>query len=310
MILSEIKLNCTKQQGANPYQQILVCCDNESCHKQYSISLSSRKICFKKYFKDLCRGCQQKEQIKAGIRGKQYTNAGKASIRNMKGKTYEDLYGSLKCEKIKSQLSSSLSGEHNPMYGRNDQCSGIIQYGQKGKGISFDERYGKEKSKKIKDKISIHSAGENNNMFGKPAPPGSGNGWSGWYKEWYFRSLHELSYMINVIERFNFKWKSAETNKFKIPYFGVKGEKRTYVADFLINEKYLVEIKPKKLHGSRIVQLKKEAAINFCNNKGLIYKLTYPPKLLSYLDIKRLIDNKNLQFVERYKEKFNNSIIA
>ena len=34
-------------------------------------------------------------------------------------------------------------------------------------------------------------------MYGRFSPRGSGNGWSGWYKEWYFRSLLELSYMIN-----------------------------------------------------------------------------------------------------------------
>jgi hypothetical protein len=59
---------------------------------------------------------------------------------------------------------------------------------------------------------------------------------------------------------------------------------------------------------SKIVQLKKEAAILFCNNKGLIYKLTCSPKLLLYSDIKRLIDNKSIQFTERYKEKFDNLI--
>jgi len=50
-------------------------------------------------------------------------------------------------------------------------------------------------------------------MYGKPAPIGSGNGWSGWYKGWYFRSLLELSFMINVIERFKMSWQNAETKK-------------------------------------------------------------------------------------------------
>jgi hypothetical protein len=39
-------------------------------------------------------------------------------------------------------------------------------------------------------------------MYGKPSPNGSGNGW-------YFISLHELSYMVNVIERFKLKWNSG-----------------------------------------------------------------------------------------------------
>jgi hypothetical protein len=93
-------------------------------------------------------------------------------------------------------------------------------------------------------------------------------GWSGWYKGWYFRSLHELSYMINIIERFKFNWKSAERKELKI------------------------------------VQLKKEAAINFCKNKNLIYKLTCPSKLLSLEDIELLINTNKLEFISRYKEKY------
>jgi hypothetical protein len=66
----------------------------------------------------------------------------------------------------------------------------------------------------------------------------------------------------------------------------------------------LVEIKPKKLHNSKIVKLKKEAAIKFCETLNLKYKLTCPSKLLSYSDIKNLIENKDLIFIERYSEKW------
>jgi hypothetical protein len=293
MILSTIKLNKTGFPIIR--QKVIINCDQ--CHldhifpRYYTYAEGKEK-----YGIDLCLSCR---------RQKQYINAGKSSIKRTQGKTYEEIFGNEKGNKIRNNISVSLSGSDNPMYGRNNQCSGIIQYAIDGKGLSFDKRYGKEKSQKIKDKISIHSSGENNPMYGKPSPIGSGNGWSGWYKGWYFRSLHELSYMINAIERFGFKWESAEKKELKIPYIGFNKEKRTYVADFIINEKYLVEIKPKKLHKSKIVQLKKEAAMEFCKKNGFIYKLTYSSKLLSYLDIKRLVDNKCLQFTERYKEKFN-----
>jgi hypothetical protein len=62
----------------------------------------------------------------------------------------------------------------------------------------------------MKKKMSDSISGEKNFWFGKPSPVGSGNGWSGWYKGWYFRSLLELSFMIKVIERFKFSWKSAD----------------------------------------------------------------------------------------------------
>jgi hypothetical protein len=42
-----------------------------------------------------------------------------------------------------------------------------------------------------------------------------GNGWSGWYKEYFFRSLGELSFIISVVERFGFNAVSAESQKYK-----------------------------------------------------------------------------------------------
>ena len=72
----------------------------------------------------------------------------------------------------------------------------------------------------------------------------------------------------------------------------------------MIDEKYLVEIKPKKLHGSRLVQIKKKAAENYCLNNNLIYKLVYPIKLLTDIELKTLIENKKIEFTERYKEKW------
>lgn len=82
------------------------------------------------------------------------------------------------------------------------------------------EKYGLEianqKLIEFKNNRSKSSTGEKNPMFGKTSPTGSGNGWSGWYKDWYFRSINELSFMINVIERFKFTWVSGEKLKYKI----------------------------------------------------------------------------------------------
>ena len=47
-------------------------------------------------------------------------------------------------------------------------------------------------------KISNASKGKNNPMYGKPSPQGSGNGWSGWYKGIYFRSLLYSSFMSSI----------------------------------------------------------------------------------------------------------------
>ena len=110
--------------------------------------------------------------------------------------------------------------------------------------------------------------------------------------------------MINVIERFNFLWESAETKKYKIKYFDYKGTERTYHPDFCIEGKYLVEIKPKKLWWSDNVVRKKNAAIQFCHQNNLKYKLTYPVKTLSFNDIKILVNLNKIIFTDRYNKKF------
>jgi hypothetical protein len=251
MIISNIKKFKTIK--STDKQKIRISCDE--CNKEYEITLYAQKEGFKKYYKDLCRGCKQHIQCVTVIRKKQYVNAGISTKIRQKGKTFEEIHGLEKAKEIKEKLSKAFSGEKNP-------------------------------------------------MFGKPAPQGSGNGWSGWYKGWFFRSLKELSYMINIIERFNLKWESAEIKKYKINYVDWNGNNRTYYADFIIENKYLVEIKPKCLWNSNIVKRKKEAALEFCNKHNLKYKLTESPKLIQSEQLLFLINEGVLKFTNKYQEKF------
>jgi len=230
MILSEIQLTNGYNNKNKPKvtQQIIIKCDN--CQKEYKSSLSNQITGFKKYNKDLCRGCRQKLQIKQGIRGKQYVNAGIAAIKKMKGKTFEELYGIEKAKKIKKQYSLNSTGKNNSNYGAKfSHGFGEKYWLDKYKGKTWEEFYGKEKSNKLKQNMSIRTSGENNPMYGKPSPQGSGNGWSGWYKGWYFRSLKELSYMINIIERFHLKWENGEQKKYRIEYKDWKGLKELII---------------------------------------------------------------------------------
>lgn len=179
----------------------------------------------------------------------------------------------------------NVSGEKNGMTGKHIP--------NKNKGRNFDQIYGIKKSNEIRKKLSKASSGSNNPMFGKPSPKGSGNGISGWYNGWYFRSLHELSFMINVIECFEFNWINGES--IPIKYIDFLGKERTYFPDFIINERYMIEIKPKKLHKSDEVIRKSEAASQFCKLNGLIYKLVDPSKKLSNEEIKELISTNQVK---------------
>ncbi len=171
------------------------------------------------------------------------------------------------------------------------------------------KKYGKdvadEKMIEFKNKQSFNNKGCKNSMYGKPSPTGSGNGWSGWYKNWYFRSLGELSYRINLIERFNLEWENAELAKYKIQYTDYKNTQRNYNADFIINNKYMVECKPKKLFKAANNVLKQKAAVEYCNNNNLIYKLT-SPRMLKTEEIIDLYNKKQIKFIDRYEKKFKN----
>lgn len=234
----------------------------------------------------------------------------------------------MESKEARENISKKVSGENNPMFGKSLYKNWKDKFGEEvanekhkeykknmatwengidaninRTGKTYLEFHGKEKADKIRKKQSDAVSGENNPMFGKPSPVGSGNGWSGWYKDWYFRSLKELSFMITVIERFNFNWENAEKKKYKISYIDYKGTSRNYFADFILNDKYMVEIKPVALHTSTNNKLKEVAAIEFCKNNNLKYKLLDSIKL-SDIDIIKLYDNKLIKFIERYEKKF------
>lgn len=169
------------------------------------------------------------------------------------------------------------------------------------------EKYGKEKAdkldKKRKKKWSKSLSGKGNPMYGKPTPQGSGNGWSGWYKDWFFRSLLELSYMIKIIERYNLNWKPAECKELTIEYVDENNTPRTYRADFLINNKYLVDCKPRNLQKATRNLLKKKSAEKFCDNNNLIFKFSEIPKIKD-VKFKSLVENNQVKLTKRYEQKY------
>ncbi len=171
--------------------------------------------------------------------------------------------------------------------------------------VCWTEKYGEQEAnirwEAKKKKNSIASSGSNNPMFGKVSPQGSGNGWSGWYGEWYFRSLLELSYMVKVIERFNISWTTGDI--LKIPYKDYLNKQRNYFPDFILNNKYVIEIKPNRLKNTPSVIAKQQAAIAYCKANNMVYKLI-TPYILQEKEIINLYSKGNIKFLPRYEEKF------
>lgn len=189
---------------------------------------------------------------------------------------------------------SARHGKQNGMYQKTIYDVWVAKYGEEEARRKFAE---------LKKLQSYNTSGEKNPMFGKPAPNGSGGGWSGWYKNWYFRSLRELSYMLRVIEHNGFEWESAETKDFEIPYVNHDGKQRTYRADFVVNGEWLVEVKPKALMDTPNNKLKKEAAKAFCLARGLRYKMV-DVKLVALEILISISESGLLKFVPKYEERF------
>lgn len=222
-----------------------------------------------------------------------------------------------------------FTGKNNPFFGKKHSPETVTKMSEskKGKPVSetqyaalmkgrnsgkspyqcWFEKHGKEyadaKMRELKQKQSAANLGEKNSMYGKPSPQGAGNGWSGWYKGWFFRSILELSFMVNVIEKQGIAWKSAETNEYKIPYVDPLGRPRNYFADFVLEDTRIVECKPRRLQDSPLVLTKQEGALAFCVMRGLAYEMVCPDKLTDE-DMLRLYTNGELRFLPKYDEKF------
>lgn len=143
------------------------------------------------------------------------------------------------------------------------------------------EKHGEEGAKArqlaMTKKQSANSRGENNPMHGRPSPQGSGNGWKGWYKGTHFRSLRELFFIVNVLEKEGLQWESGEKGGHRIPYVDCLGVKRTYCPDYVVMSRTIYEIKPERLWNTPSVLSKANAARKKCADMGLEYVLVDPP---------------------------------
>ena len=214
-----------------------------------------------------------------------------------KNKTKNTINSFSKEKKDAINAKKGLKGNKNGMYGKSVYDVWV-------------EKYGKEEADRRKydmgKKISERNKGKNNPMYGKVPSNGAGAGISGWYKNWYFRSLRELSFMINVIEKEGHEWKNAESHEFTIKYLDVNGVERTYHPDFVLDDKIIIEIKPEKLQLNENNQRKQDGAILWCATNDFEYRMVdvdiIEPDILYDMYISGVI-----KFNEKSLKRFLNS---
>ena len=281
-----LECSCVKTVCAVCGEELLIPNGKWSCDQENNIK---QHFCNKK-----CVNIYKKSLVgdKNPFYGKHHTKESREKIINNRDQSFS------KTQEFRDKISSITKGRSYPHKGKSmlERC--IYLYGEDGqlKYLEYVNKYSKAVS------------GENNPMFGKPSPTGSGNGWSGWYKGWYFRSIRELSYMINVIERFNIQWETGEQKKTKISYMDINGNNRNYFPDFVLCNKYIIEIKPKKLWNSDLVLRKTNSAIKWCVDNGYKYKII-DPKPLDTDTIKNLYLEGLIKFLPRYELKFLERVI-
>jgi len=214
---------------------------------------------------------------------------------------YGDLLGLQKYEEFIKIMSAATSGQKNPMYGKNYQTHGLKKEGEKRRGKTEVEHYGLEKAKEISKKKSEASSGKNNSMYGKPSPKLSGKGTKGYYKGHYFRSLLELLCMKHL-EEDGIDLNDIDYENFVIKYVSYDGRQRTYRPDFFIpSRNQLVEVKPFRLISTPLNTLKFEAALSFCKERNIEFKvLTEKSFTLSKEDA---VKDQNVVLLEAKNEK-------
>lgn len=168
----------------------------------------------------------------------------------------------------------------------------------------FIERYGEvDGIKRYQETCKkVARYGESNGMYGRPAPQGSGNGWSGWYRGIFFRSIIELSYII-YLDSNNIEFKVAETKDYSVKY-DIDGSIKNYFPDFhLIDTDEIVEIKPYNLINTRLNILKFEAARLIYGERFKVVTEKDIPILTTH-DMVEMYNTNQIVFTDRYKQKF------
>lgn len=168
--------------------------------------------------------------------------------------------------------------------------------------FGFEEAQRREEDRR--KKISLALSGERNPMFGKPAPRAAGAGIKGWYGEHFFRSLRELSFMLQL-DREGKRWKTGETQEYAVPYVNpYTNVNATYFPDFIVDDYVMVECKPSNFHGTMLVRVKAKAAQAICEQRNMTYKLI-DPKMITIDELLQLEQQNLVKLTERTKENIN-----
>lgn len=263
------------------------------CDKKITIT---GKHTFEKSVKEnfLCSSCSNSGENNGmfGKTGEKNHWFGKHHTEETKKKISKTNTGKIRTEETKLKI-SEYKKANNPMKG------GVFY-------LNWIEKYGKEiadqKMESYRQKRSDNNTGSKHPNFGKPPPKSASWGLTGWFNNFYFRSSKELMFLIYA-KRFNLKVVSAESKQYAILY---SNGQRNYFGDFIVNDKFFVEIKPKGLWEIPKNLEKFSAGKEYCLKHDFIFKVIDPP--VNFNTILALFINKEVIFTERSEKRFKEYI--
>lgn len=221
----------------------------------------------------------------------------------------------IKCDKCGKVYKLKMHDRNRNYYNRGyrDLCRGCRQSEDYAAGIrtyTFTEYNKAQAGKTLTERFGNENWRENHKGFKKGLEnphifnldtSENGRGYVGRYRGILFRSLFELSFIYNMYE--DHKIESAETITINYQLNGIWHQ---YRPDFLVDNKFIYEIKDQRDLNLEIVQIKKEAAEDYCAKHNLIYRLLGNKefKNLTRGAIITLYNNKELDFSEKSLERF------
>ena len=259
-----------------PYILILKC---GHCGTSFERNIYQRKKSFGKFGTDLCQSCSIAENNRNEEKRKKNGETIRSKMRGMSEEERKEKYG-------------------NDSWKRND---GFLekQKDRNGHGDAISRTISRLSESERKRKYG--RSGEENHMYGKPAPAGSGNGYSGWFKGIFFRSKLELSFLIHHSDHDII---SAES-LFSIPYVNSMEVNRSYRPDFLFDKTKVVEVKPRKMMFEGENTRKYDAARRYFDNSIYEYVIYTEDDfhVLSFDELLELVDEGVVTLVKYSEER-------
>lgn len=234
-----------------------------------------------------CRSCTQKAcnqlrpQNQKGFKNSKLSGSNNA----MYGRTFIDVWREKYDEDTVNQLrklhadKSKHIGKDNAMHGKSWYNVIRAKHGEDADSV-ID---------KWKNNRKVYR-GSDNPSYGKPAHKLSGRGVKGEIYGIFFRSLLELQYIYHKIKQ-GHSITNAETIEYRVNY-SIHDQQKTYHPDFLLDGKFIVEVKPSKLLSSNSPKI--EAAKERYGDLYLIETEKSIPNFLDQSTIDLLIQSGDL----------------